>query len=264
MNLIINGNFEEISSGTGQRLQDLDPSLLASAAAVGWDQNTANVGRTARLVGSKFDPVNVFSGHGSMELDASILELFEIFVSQKLNLINDTDYELILFSKNTGEPAEVQISTDDGLILGVGGTWLAANDPIQLADTGGIYAEQTIGFRTLADIEDKLPIEVKFRYKATTSELQGRTFIDRVELRKAQTRNRKLQVIPVLDGVDHLPVRLLDLVSGRDGIIRARGRIDKSGVRNLSYKIRTENLDTGFKFLGMLTSFGFERIRSAR
>lgn len=264
LNLIINGNFEEIASATGQRLQDLDPSLLASEVPVGWDQNAVNIGRTARLVGSKFDPVNVFSGHGSMELDASTLEPFEVFVSQKLNLINDTDYELELFSKNIGEPAEVQISTADGLILGVGGTWLSTNDPIQLADTGGIYAEQTIGFRTLTDIEDKLPVEVKFRYKATIVELQGRTFIDRVELRRAQTRNRKLQIIPILDGVDHLPVRLIDLVSGRDGIIRARGRIDKSGVRNLSYKIRTENLDTGFKFLTLLTSFGFERIRSAR
>lgn len=254
-NLFLNPDFELVVGPS-------DPASIGTSLAASWNQNATSPLRTARLVSTDTEPINVFSRKISMSLQASTRGSFSPFFAQSVSLSNDTDYELKFFTKNRGPAARIVIKTADGLILGDDGTWLSTNNPLFLPDSGGIYLLQEFGFRTLVDIENRGPVEFRFEYEGNPALLQGTTYFDLMSLKRIQTRDRKVEIVPIIDGQDLLPARVIDLVDDRDGIVKVRGRIDRAGVRNLSYRIRTEGVDSGFKFMGLLTSFAPENVRS--
>lgn len=197
-----------------------------------------------------------------MDGTRSGVNVVPVYMRQFVTLLNSTPYELRFWMKNVGDPGRLLIQADDNRILEfTNGTWVIGNPYFSLPDVGNSWTEVVLSFTTPSDITSALPVRFQFEYEPLGVP-SGTTWLDDISMRQAQTRVRRLLILPILDGVAVYPERVMDLVNARrTGIVEERFRIDRAGVRNLGYRVRQEDVDGGFKLFGILTEFEIEEMR---
>lgn len=263
-NLVRNYSFEDWPD-------DLTPAGWGSAGSI----------REGQRLSMETDPRHISDRSASLKIDWSNpsrgIFIFNRFISvvvpnnvdlisfQDISLEPNQDYILTFYAKkDDGFPMNIfriQDFRSDGnhQFLREDGTWGALVDEF-LGDNATItetVARRLFSFRTNAPDPNHVFYRIQFGYLISTTGNPGTTWIDDVTLFEAPLSTpRFIHVLPILDGKEDLPERSINITGDSDGIldvgvIRKGFRIDKAQVKNVGFRFRHEDPESGAKILAL-------------